>query len=335
MGGKQPRGKVALFRKTIASYAMKAVIAAMSKYWEAHPERGPPPGDLKTLAMDVVKEMDKRCWDDNMAENDYQLRMQAQIDYYMANIETIVRPQTTRVEPVVPAAPIHAEECAIMAARMIEAIDDLKQFREHTDFVGQDDFNLLQQLITFIENLPVGPNGLVAITQANQKDTVQLYYDRLFLPIQQTIVKQKASHAAVRVPPPQEPPMQVVAPTTPSPSSGMASRQQHVGKFPSPASGVAQVPASQPFQMPSGPPRPAPTTQNGPPPTRLPKGPRTASHPSQIQSQPLQPPVAPAPPPVQPSQQTKQTPEDFLRQLFTNVRTDCAVFYSTPHPPHF
>jgi hypothetical protein len=24
-----------------------------------------------------------------------------------------------------------------------------------------------------------------------------------------------------------------------------------------------------------------------------------------------------------------------ILQLFTGVRADCAVFYSTPHPPHF
>jgi hypothetical protein len=24
-----------------------------------------------------------------------------------------------------------------------------------------------------------------------------------------------------------------------------------------------------------------------------------------------------------------------IRKLFVSVRADCAVFYSTPHPPHF
>ncbi|OHT00347.1 hypothetical protein TRFO_08019 [Tritrichomonas foetus] len=27
--------------------------------------------------------------------------------------------------------------------------------------------------------------------------------------------------------------------------------------------------------------------------------------------------------------------EQLIKQLFVNIRTDCAVFYSTPHPPHF
>ena len=29
------------------------------------------------------------------------------------------------------------------------------------------------------------------------------------------------------------------------------------------------------------------------------------------------------------------TPELFIKRLFGQVRADCSVFYSTPHPPHF
>jgi hypothetical protein len=54
---------------------------------------------------------------------------------------------------------------------------------------------------------------------------------------------------------------------------------------------------------------------------------------------PPRPPTAPATSPQQTSPRKPEhgaaTPEAQLRQLFTYVRTDCAVFYSTPHPPHF
>lgn len=54
------------------------------------------------------------------------------------------------------------------------------------------------------------------------------------------------------------------------------------------------------------------------------------------QQQVLPPKRVPNPPPQpQPNKQAPQTADDCLKKLFAGVRTDCAVFFSTPHPPHF
>jgi hypothetical protein len=280
--------------------------------------------------------MDKACWEENLTDNDYKYRMQNQIEYFQSNIETIMK-QRMYQPPPPPAMPSNSEDALAMAARMIQALDDLRQFREQTDFVGRDDLALLQQLITFIETLPLAPGGIVAITQPKQLETVTLYYNRLFLPIQQTIMKHKGFHpgpGGSQPPAPLEeavpPPLQMPAtpaviprqpPVTFQPSSGTA-----VGHPMHAVQAAYTPPPSQPRQQ-------APAAASS---GRSVRGPRmSAAHAQPVAQVPG---PAPTPPPTAAPQQTRsaqQTPEEFLRQLFTNVRTDCAVFYSTPHPPHF
>lgn len=104
-----------------------------------------------------------------------------------------------------------------------------------------------------------------------------------------------------------------------------------------------QQPVGMPPQgMPS--PQPVSSPKQQPPPQHM------QPHPVQHQPPPHPPPPPPPPPPqhvpgypgaVHPQQVRKPeapaTPncDDFLTRLFKFVRNDTAVFYSTPHPPHF
>jgi hypothetical protein len=101
---------------------------------------------------------------------------------------------------------------------------------------------------------------------------------------------------------------------------------------PSRAPAGAGVPMSNSMQT-MVPPTPPPPPQK---PQRLP-APAPVQHPPPPPPTPP-PPLPPSPqaaPPVQQQQTTQLEREAQLRKLFVSVRTDCAVFYSTPHPPHF
>jgi hypothetical protein len=176
----------------------------------------------------------------------------------------------------------------------------------------------VQRLIAYVEMLQERFNsGQHRITEPKEIETVTLFYSRLFLTVRDTM-KDKMGWMGPSSPHvdsnPTRPPPQPYAPRSPA------------TKVP-----IQPPPAPTP---PSGIPMSGPPTPQAPP--RVAKQTRAAAaqmaheHPQVAASPPVQPATPSAPPP-----KPIQSPEDFLKALFTNVRADCAVFYSTPHPPHF
>jgi len=181
---------------------------------------------------------------------------------------------------------ISAHDPAFMVRKMVDTLPELKSFKENNKFLNQNDVQLIQQLIAYVDKLASNPKDQVLNSNV---DTITLYYNKLFIPICNNIEKSQKQPQKNQV--------------SPSSSSMAVSPEPH------------QI--QKPVQ---------------PPPNYLHNSmPQTPPH--HISSQPSNPQLGtPSPMP--------KTPEAYdsskeIQKLFSQVRTECAVFYATPHPPHF
>lgn len=243
-----------------------------------------------------------------------------------------------------------------MVAEMKNALNDIHNFRETTQFIGQNDLMLLNQLIGFINTCKQKDQNTIANDQRT-KDQIQLYYERLFIPIHKTIMKKNGS---VQSPPPSSSMSSMnQSPVPVNEHTGMMPRIPSQPHMQTPTQGPPQpplVPIGQPKIMP-----PPPSSQGGmsqmqPPLQQIGRGGRQPQMPmppipnsqppmnQMVQPSMVMQPQVPAPmaqPPPQPDpmppvpQPTQQDAKKIIQGLFGQVRTECAVFYATPHPPHF
>ena len=246
-----------------------------------------------------------------------------------------------------------------MVAEMQNALGDIQHFKDTTQFIGQNDLMLLTQLISFINSCKQ-KDPMTIRTDQKTKDQIQLYYERLFIPIHKTIMKKNASvqspppsssmssmnqspapvneHGGVMPRIPSQPDMQT-PPQGPPPPPLVPIGATKIMPPPSTQPGMSQIPPSiqpigrgsrqTPMQMPPMPNSQPPLNPMVPPSMVM----QPQVPPPGVQA-PIAPPPAPEPAPPVP-QPTQQDTKKIIQGLFGQVRTECAVFYATPHPPHF
>ena len=298
------------------------------------------PTEIEKKAKQQVKAWDKECGDAKSPE-EYSTKMTKKFSLFE---QQAAHQQTAQQQ-----APMQKDPYT-MVQEMKDALPRIKHFKETTKFIGQNDLRLLDQLISFIENYSnSSPESLTG-----SKDPIKLYYERLFIPIHKTITKKVNNQAAQQ--PGQMPQSSSTNSMNQSPAvdpTGMGQRvpsQSHL-----PPGNMHQPPPSQ-----------MPTSSQGPPlipvnqmhqhqqkmaPTQAPMPP--TQPPMQIPQPPMQtrartpPQNTQMPPQMHPPQRIPQSdsqnqmadaipePKKQIQNLFSQVRSECAVFYATPHPPHF
>ena len=282
-------------------------------------------------------------------------------------------------------SPVNDAEIMNMVKLMLEKLPEIKAFYQQTNFSGENDERFTQRLIAFIENIPKDGN-----IPYQMKDKVQIYYDRLFLPVQNTIMNQsqQSQSSVVSTPstnpkdPPQPPQTiqtpQIVNPKQMNTSSPFSNSlpPHHMSSNPNflsqnqnlitPDQNLLYSNQSQNLISPNANPNMMATNSNAAmmaqkPPFYLPNQmgymqnmqnmqnmqmtsmkKQTLKHSKQMNklqskgnsslqinsnsNQPM-------------GKDNSTNDSDLIRQkvseLFSNVKSDCSVFYSTPHPPHF
>ena len=307
--------------------------------------------DIDKIAKQTVKIWDKESSDFKSIE-EYSTRMTQKFSKFEQDYRQ--KQQMQQQNQANAASP--QKDPYWMVMEMKEALPQIRNFKETTTFIGQNDMKLLDQLINFINNFANQPRENLI----KEKDSIKLYYDRLFGPIHKTIKKklaeqsgQQQSNMAHTSPPAQ------MNQSPPVDHNQMGSRVPSQSHLP-PSQVQQQNSASQMQSQTQGPPlRPAQMQQQyqqkmqqmSPQPpmqTRAQRQPPNQTSPVQSQMPPssqqqqmMHQPMQRMPQQMQQQQQQQQapdTPMDPIRQiqmLFTQVRSECAVFYATPHPPHF
>lgn len=250
------------------SNACRAIYKAMSDY-DAQQlfEPKKTPEEIRGIVIQIVKDFDKRISAQltyNNTEADFIEIMNNWTNSYLGNFQEIM-----------------------MIKEMTSSLNELREFRDQTDFIGENDLNLLQQLIKFVEKIPTA-NISYPHLQPDFVKHVRLYHDRLFVPIKKTIVRQ-----------------------------GMTMHQKRMQQM--------QREYQYNHMSPCG------SAVERSPVQRMPK---IREHRNQSGVRAVSPNRKMIP---QKSPENTQfiTSELFIKRLFGQVRADCSVFYSTPHPPHF
>lgn len=271
------------FRRNIKVKTTSHIAEILANYYD---QAGiPNHSDIQIQAAEKAKEIDKQCWNEHgkNGESAYQQCVINKIDQY--------KHQLMAQEPA-------SLDTNSMARIMITSLQDLKDFKEHTEFIGPHDLSLLEQLIRFVEEIQHTANNIQS--SSNQPNLVQLYYTRLFLPIKETILKRNGKIGR------QQPSNYQHSMASPVYSSHQPFPPYHSMVSPS----SAHTPVMQSQVSTDRTPTPVVSQTHSP----------RANTPTNSD---------------QPVKQRTQTPTDTIRLLFSEVRSDCAVFYATPHTPHF
>ena len=307
--------------------------------------------EIEKQAKQLVKGWDKDCADAKSPEE------------YGAKMKQLFTMFEQKLNPNSSQQQTPADQYA-MVQEMKEALPQIKNFKETTEFIGQNDLRLLEQLINFIEKIDLSHHSMESLS--NPKNTIKLYYDRLFIPIHKTILKklnqensqnnkmQQSNSASSMNQSPAVDHSAMAARLSPQPHP---QQQQQFMQQPNqpmqqtqgpPLHPLNQVPQHQP-PKPSGPPLQAINQQQQmkqrgarAPTQTSPIPPQQVMQPP-MQQQQMHPPNPPqmqqmrpqAPQPQQAQPDTPLEPKKQIQMLFSQVRSECAVFYATPHPPHF
>ena len=276
--------KPSKFIKDFKKKCEEELITALKDYYNKNPNIPTPP-NITEIAKTQIKKFHSNCWNDGNDKND------DQYGFCMKNnVQNFIK------DFFVSNAPNQNIDSIEMSLQMSNSLEELKTFKETTQFIGRDDLNLLNQLISFIEKLPKNPQSFEGNINASQ--TISLYYTKLFLPIHNTISKT-----------PKNPPRSTISPSMSNSSI-------------SPSPEIRNQVPPQPIQH-------HPPIQ--PPPTQLPHTPPPSIIPHQSPN------LSQNIPNVHPKNNNNENfdPIKSIQNLFSQVRTECAVFYATPHPPHF
>ena len=172
MQGLKPTSQI---QQDIRKNALKKVARLLNDYYQSI-QQAVTQEDLKKETFSIVKEMDQIATKEARDEADYNAIMNNQYNIYKQHL-TNKRKEITATDPV------------MMATVMINSLQKLQDFMDHTEFQPHD-FQLIQQLIQFIKSIPSDNFG-VHISQADQIEAIKVYYEKLFIPIQKTIENQQ------------------------------------------------------------------------------------------------------------------------------------------------
>ena len=193
---------------------------------------------------------------------------------------------------------LHVSQTLKRAMEMIEALADFKLMLNAT--VAQNDKELLNKAVKFLEDLPRTPEGKPKLDKKQLETTIwidtNIYQKVKEWKERQTRGQQPIEPGSVPMPPAMAPPQ------APHPQAMQASPMPPM------------PPVNQPVAMPP-PNHPHAKPMHGGVYQQM-------AHPQDHQ-QVRKPDVPPS-----------QSCDEWLTKLFKSVRNDTAVFYSTPHPPH-
>ena len=258
------------------SNSCRAIYKAMSDYYSQQTfEPKKSPEEIRSIVIQIVKDFDKRISAQltyNNTEADFIEIMNNWTNSYLSNFQEIM-----------------------MIKEMTSSLNELREFRDQTDFIGENDLNLLQQLIKFVEKIP-SANISYPHLQPDFVKHVRLYHDRLFVPIKKTIMRHGINGAQTHVMQ-QKRIMQM-----------QMQRDYSLNRL-SPCNNMSERLPSQRTMKTREHRNMNAIRATSPSRRQLPQ--KTTENPQIL------------------------TPELFIKRLFGQVRADCSVFYSTPHPPHF
>ena len=207
---------------------------------------------------------------------------------------------------------------ASQAEEMIASLPELKELLKRS-FANANSKNQFEKAVGILERIQRDATGKIVL-DPQQTAIVPKIYCNIFVRFklqrgrqkqqQQMQAPQAQQHPQRRQPPVGMPPQGMPSQGMPSPQPVSSPKQQPPPQHMQPHPVQHQPPPPHPPGHPPPPP---------PPPQHVPGYPG-AVHPQQVRK-----PEAPATPNC----------DDFLTRLFKFVRNDTAVFYSTPHPPHF